>query len=104
MPSVYCNGPSKPGGVKSGQRPGPFFFENSTRTPLDCRSTDVIAVVIGQRARSLGEFWIVARLMLTTSLAAPGPGFGSGPGVGVGDPAGVANARFAENGPSVVGS
>src|SRR6185436_13510750 len=102
MPSVYCSGPSQPGGVMSGQRPGPLFFEKSMRTPWDRMSIAVIAVVIGQRARSLGEFRIVARLRLTASFAATGPGFGSGPGVGIGEAAAVANARVCENGPIIV--
>src|SRR3979409_1730523 len=97
MPRVHCSGPSQPGGVMSGHRPGPFFFENSTRTPRDWRSIDVIAVVIGQRARSLGEFRIGVVLKLTLSFAADGPGFGPGPGVGVFGTAAVANARVNEN-------
>src|SRR5438132_14364607 len=95
IPSVYCSEPSHPGGVKSGQRPGPVFFEKSTRTPLARMSTRPMPVVIGQRATSRGEFRIVAVLIGTMSLAAAGPGFGfgfgSGVGVGAGD--GVANAR-----------
>src|SRR5436190_24204119 len=103
MPSVYCSGPSHPGGVMSGHRPGPLRFENSAWTPLDRISSEVMAVVIGQRARSLGEFRIMARLRLTPSLAAPDPGLGSGPGVGFGDNAGVAKALVSENGPRIVG-
>src|SRR5205809_1901291 len=99
MPSVYWSGPSQPGGVMAGHRPGPLRFENSACTPLDRMSSAVMAVVIGQRARSLGEFRIVARLRLTASLAAAGPGLGSGPGIGFGEAAGVANARVSENGP-----
>src|SRR5215470_1092914 len=103
MPSVYCSGPSQPGGVVSGQRPGPLLFEKSTRTPPALMSTRPMPVVIGQRPRSRGEFRIVARLRLTMSAADAGTGFGSVVGGAVAG-GGVANARLFENGPIVVGS
>src|SRR5437762_5029132 len=107
MPSVYWSGPLKPGGMTSGQRPGPACFENSTWTPFDRMSTTLIAVVTGQRARSRGELRIVARPRLTMSAELAGAFGGGGAGVGSGGgggTGGVANARVAENGPSVVGS
>ena len=48
MPSVYSSGPVNPGGMTSGQRPGPSRFEKSTSTPSDARLMLVIWVVIGQ--------------------------------------------------------
>src|SRR5437868_6640254 len=104
MPSVYCSEPSQPGGVTSGQRPGPALFEKSTCTPLERISIPLIDVVIGQRPMSRGELRIVARARLTMS-GATGPA-GTGPGVGS-EPAGtleVAKARVAENGPTVAAS
>src|SRR4029077_786329 len=96
LPSVYCSEPAQPGGTTSGHRPGPCFFENSTCTPLERMSIELIAVVTGQRARSRGEFRIVARPRLTMSAADAGErGSGSGLGVGAGVGAGtggVANA------------
>src|SRR5712691_437623 len=109
IPSVYWSGPLQPGGVWSGQRPGPSRFENSTWTPFDRKSIRVMLVVTGQRARSLGEFRMVADARLIMSAATGVPGLGPGPGVGVGvggggGTCGVANACVRENGPSVVGS
>src|SRR5262249_33107481 len=105
MPSVYCSGPSQPGGTTSGHRPAPSFFEKSTRTPSARMSTSVIEVVIGQRARSRGELRIVACDIGHMSGAAAGA-FGSTGGYRpVGDDArGVAEARIADHGPCVVGS
>src|SRR5262249_49522030 len=106
MPSVYCSGPSHPGGVKSGQRPGPDFFEKSMRIALERMSSSGTAAGIGGLGRSRGEVRIVALVSGTMSLGDAGPGFGLGSGVGwgIGAGGGVANARLFENGPSVVGS
>src|SRR5207237_1048938 len=60
IPSVHCSGPSQPGGVMSGQRPGPSFFEKSRRTPPGPMSTSVIFVVIGQLVSVSGEFLMTA--------------------------------------------
>src|SRR5438105_12817606 len=76
IPSVYCSGPSQPGGVKSGQRPAPSCLENSTWTPLGRSSRTLMVVVIGQLPRSRGELRIITWLI--PSLAGAG-----GTGVGV---------------------
>jgi len=55
IPSVYSSGPSHPGGVTSGQRPAPSFFENCTEIPSPRKLTDVIAVDTFHDARSDGE-------------------------------------------------
>src|SRR5262249_5330635 len=81
MPSVYCSGPSHPGGRTSGQRPGPSFFQNSTWTPAAFMSSSVMVVVIGQLARSNGEFNSVESVR---SKAAGGGGGGGDGGCGVG--------------------
>src|SRR5258708_12782372 len=60
MPSEYCSGPSQPGGVKSGQRPGPSCLENSTCTPFDRISTTRSAEVMGQLATFSGELGMIA--------------------------------------------
>src|SRR5215208_2110045 len=65
MPRQYCSGPAQPGGNTSGQRPGPSFFENSTRmpdtsSPPPLNSSSVIRVVSGQSTIPGGEFVIVA--------------------------------------------
>ena len=53
--SVYWIGPSQPGGVTSGQRQGPSFFEKSTNAPSLRRSSVVMSVVTGQLATSAGD-------------------------------------------------
>src|SRR5262245_63845986 len=90
MPSVYCSGPDQPGGVTSGQRPGPSFFENCTAMPLDRMLSSVIVVVIGQLARSRGELRITACPMSMPSGPNDGGGVGGG-GVGAG---GVGGGEF----------
>src|SRR5262249_52871950 len=82
MPSVYCSGPSHPGGTTSGHRPGPSFFEKSTPMPLAVMCTARIPDVIGQFARFCGEFLMIVPESGTMSAA--GAGFGVGVGVGVG--------------------
>ena len=79
MPRVYGTEPSQPGGITSGQRPAPSRFEKSTCTPAAEMSTSVIDVVIGQVARSKGEFRIVE---LVRSNAGGGGGAGVGSGAG----------------------
>src|SRR5262245_40641701 len=100
--SVYCIGPSHPGGVTSGQRPGPSFFVKSTRTPPWPRSSSVIVAVAGQFATSAGEFMIVARPRLMASFGA-GPVGGTGEGTGAGT-GGVEKAAVTDQGPIVSGS
>src|SRR5690348_16200776 len=80
MPSVYCRGPSHPGGVTSGQRPAPWRFENSTWNPPELISIESIVVVIGQLAKSLGEFRSVAWWRSMPSLGPAGVGSGAGGG------------------------
>src|SRR5437899_1749228 len=81
MPSVYCSGPSQPGGTTSGQRPGPSFFEKSTAMPLDVICTARIAEVIGQLASVAGELRMIA--LESGIMSAAGAGVGVGVGVGL---------------------
>src|SRR5438093_11523997 len=94
MPSVYCSGPSQPGGTTSGQRPGPSFFEKSIAMPLDVMLTARIAEVIGQLARFSGELRMSA--LESGIMSAAGVGVGVGVGVGL-----LLNRMFSEplNGP-----
>src|SRR5207247_2064546 len=48
IPNVYCSAPSHPGGVQSGQRPGPFCFENSKRNVSLPSGVPVPLIVNGQ--------------------------------------------------------
>src|SRR5229473_7549998 len=86
MPSEYCSGPSQPGGVKSGQRPGPSCLENSTCTPFDRISTTRSAEVMGQLATFSGELWMIADDSGIMSAAALGVGDGDVDGGGFGFP------------------
>src|SRR5206468_11032774 len=96
MPSVHCSGPSHPGGVMSGQRPGPSCFENSTCMPFGRISTTRIAVVIGQLGRVSGELRIVAELNgIMSAAAAVGVGAGAGAD-GDGEGEASANRRSVE--------
>src|SRR6185295_20168499 len=101
IPSVYSSVPDHPGGLTSGHRPGPSFFENSTSTPCGRISTVCSAVVIDQLARSVGELWSTAPDRFIMSDAWAGPGLGVGVGVGDGDPPppGVRNDRIWDHAP-----
>src|SRR5258708_35712038 len=81
IPSVYCRPPLQPGGVQSGQRPGPSCFENSTWMPVGRSSSTRIAVVIGQLPSVAGESPMIACAGLIPSTAAVGAGAGAGAGV-----------------------
>src|SRR5260221_11181873 len=81
MPSEYCSAPSQPGGVQSGQRPGPSCLENSTCTPLGRISTTRSAEVIGQLAMFSGELRMIADDSGIMSAAGDGAGEGDGDGL-----------------------
>src|SRR5437660_180661 len=85
--------PSQPGGTTSGQRSPPSFFEKSTRTPYDWKSSPVILVVIGQLATSTFGFTLVT---WCRSIASPPPAFDTG---GAAGGFGVASARVIDHAP-----
>src|SRR5579863_9300778 len=96
MPSVYSSGPLKPGGMTSGQRPGPSRFEKRTSTPFGVRFRLVICVVIGQFWSPTGELSTIALVSVSfwpgIGTTVPEPGV-----VGVvGAAAGVTKDQIAE--------
>src|SRR2546430_2070489 len=88
--TVYCSGPSQPGGTTSGQRLAPSFFVKSMRRPLPVKSIPVICAVIGQFATSAAEPPVITAECRSRPSDGPDGAGGGGGGGGVGSGVGGA--------------